>query len=191
GVTLASGIDDDAHTYVERLDLQDPGRYRFTGKWRRFEHRTETFQVSGQSPVTIEVLRSVHGPVFFVDRDEGLAFSRRAAFRGHELESAAALLSLGPVRSRRESRRLAAGMSMSFNFHSAARAGNIGYSHRGRLPRRPPGTDPRLPLDGSGTMEWHGIDPPARLPSVVNPKRGFIANWNNKPIAGWSAGEQR
>jgi penicillin amidase len=25
----------------------------------------------------------------------------------------------------------------------------------------------------------------------VNPRRGFIANWNNKPVAGWSAGEQR
>jgi len=29
------------------------------------------------------------------------------------------------------------------------------------------------------------------MPSVVNPKRGFISNWNNKPIAGWPAGEQR
>jgi penicillin amidase len=133
----------------------------------------------------------VHGPVFFVDRDEGLAFSRRAAFRGRELESAAALLSLGRVRNLREFRRLADGMSMSFNFHYADTAGNIAYFHRGRLPRRAPGTDPRLPLDGSGTMEWRGIDAPARLPSVVNPKRGFIANWNNKPIPGWSAGEQR
>ena len=78
-MTLTSGIDDAVDTYVERLDPQDPGRYRFKGKWRRFERRTETFQVSGQSPVTIEVLRSVHGPVFFVDHDEGLAFSRRAA----------------------------------------------------------------------------------------------------------------
>src|SRR5262249_361969 len=30
-----------------------------------------------------------------------------------------------------------------------------------------------------------------KLPGVVNPKRGFIANWNNKPVPGWSAGEQR
>src|SRR5262249_9198526 len=82
-------------------------------------------------------------------------------------------------------------MSMSFNFHYADTAGNIAYFHRGRLPRRPPSTDPRLPLDGSGTMEWRGIDVPARLPAVVNPHRGFIANWNNKPVAGWSAGEQR
>jgi penicillin amidase len=40
-------------------------------------------------------------------------------------------------------------------------------------------------------MEWRGIDPPRKLPAVVNPQRGFIANWNNKPVPGWSAGEQR
>ncbi len=190
-LTLTSGIDDAVDTYVEILDPQDPARYRFKGRWKRFERRVETFKVAGQSDVTLEVLRSVHGPVFFVDRDGGLAFSRRAAFRGHELESAAALLGLGRVRSLRDFRRLADGMSMSFNFHYADTAGNIAYFHRGRLPRRPPRTDPRLPLDGGGAMEWRGIDVPARLPAVVNPRRGFIANWNNKPVADWSAGEQR
>jgi len=40
-------------------------------------------------------------------------------------------------------------------------------------------------------MEWWGIDAPRKLPAVVNPRRGFIANWNNKPVPGWSAGEQR
>src|SRR5262245_11549689 len=190
-MTLTSGIDDTVDTFVEHLDPSDSGRYRFRGRWRRFERRVEAFKVSGQSDVTLEVLRTVHGPVFFVDRDAGIAFSRRAAFRGHELESAAALLGLGRVRSLRDFRRLADGMSMSFNLHYADTAGNIAYFHRGRLPRRPQGTDPRLPLDGSGAMEWRGIDPPARLPDVVNPKRGFIANWNNKPVPSWPAGEQR
>jgi penicillin amidase len=191
GMTLTSGIDDAVDTYVELLDAADPGRYRFRGRWRPFQRRSETFVVSGGSSVTLEVLRSVHGPVFFVDRDAGVAFSRRAAFRGHELESAAAVLNLGRVRNLADFRRLADRMAMSFNFHYADDAGNIAYFHRGALPRRPSATDPRLPLDGRGTMEWRGIDPPRKLPAVVNPQRGFIANWNNKPVPGWSAGEQR
>jgi len=191
GMTLTSGIDDAVDTYVELLDPADPGRYRFRGRWRSFQRRQETFAVSGGSSVTLEVLRSVHGPVFFVDRDAGVAFSRRAAFRGHELESAAAVLNLGRVRNLTDFRRLADRMAMSFNFHYADDAGNIAYFHRGALPRRPPATDPRLPLDGRGTMEWRGIDAPRKLPAVVNPQRGFIANWNNKPVPGWSAGEQR
>jgi penicillin amidase len=190
-MTLTSGIDDAVDTYVEVLDPNDPGRYRFRGRVVPFEKRTETIHVAGAPDVMLEVLRSRHGPVFFVDVAEGVAFSRRAAFRGHELDSAAAVLNLGRVRSLRDFRRLADGMFMSFNFHYADDAGNIAYFHRGALPRRPPRTDPRLPLDGGGTMEWRGIDPPRKLPGVVNPRRGFIANWNNKPVPGWSAGEQR
>jgi penicillin G amidase len=190
-MTITSGIDDTVDTYVEMLDPADPGRYRFRRRWKRFERRSETIQVSGEPPVTFEVLRSVHGPVFFLDRDGGVAFSRRAAFRGRELESAAAVLNLGRVRNLADFRHLADRMAMSFNLHYADDAGNIAYFHRGTLPRRPPNTDPRLPLDGRGTMEWRGIDPPRKLPSVVNPRRGFIANWNNKPVPGWSAGEQR
>lgn len=190
-MTLTSGIDDTVDTYVETLDPADPGRYRFRNRSLAFEQRTETFKVAGRPDVTLDVLRTVHGPVFFVDREGGLAFSRRAAFRGQELSSADAVLSLGRVRSLAGFRRLADRMAMSFNLHYADDAGNIAYFHRGVLPRRPPRTDPRLPLDGSGKMEWRGIDPPRRLPAVVNPRRGFIANWNNKPVAGWSAGEQR
>src|SRR5262249_44518553 len=191
GMTITSGIDDTVDTYVESLDPADPGRYRFRGGWKRFERRSETIQVSGGAPVTFRVLRSVHGPVFFFDRDGGVAFSRRAAFRGRELESAAAVLGLGRVRNLADFRRLADRMAMSFNLHYADDAGNIAYFHRGALPRRPADTDPRLPLDGRGTMEWRGVDPPRKLPAVVNPRRGFIANWNNKPVPGWSAGEQR
>lgn len=190
-MTLTSGIDDGVDTYTELLDPRDPGRYRFQGRWRRFTRRSETFQVNGQSDVTLEVLRSVHGPVFFLDRADGVAFSRRAAFRGRELDSAAAVLNLGRVRNLGDFRRLADRMAMSFNFHYADDVGNIAYFHRGMLPRRPLHTDPRLPLDGRGAQEWRGIDPPRKLPAVVNPRRGFIANWNNKPVPGWSAGEQR
>jgi penicillin amidase len=190
-MTLTSGIDDAVDTFVETIDPSDPTRYLFRGRSVPFVRRSERFQVMGQADVTMDVLRTVHGPVFFVDQAAGLAFSRRAAFRGHELESADAVLNIGRVRSLAQFRRLTDRMAMSFNFHYADDAGNIAYFHRGALPRRPRGTDPRLPLDGSGKMEWRGIDPPRKLPSVVNPKRGFITNWNNKPIPGWSAGEQR
>ncbi len=190
-MTITSGIDDAVDTYAERLDPRDPGRYTFRGRSIPFERRTEVIKVLGAPDVMLEVLRTRHGPVFYVDREQGVAFSRRAAFRGHELESADAVLNLGRVRSLRDFRRLADGMFMSFNFHYADDAGNIGYFHRGALPRRPLHTDPRLPLDGSGSMEWRGIDAPRKLPAVVNPRRGFITNWNNKPVPGWSAGEQR
>ena len=62
GMTLTSGIDDAVDTYVELLDPADPGRYRFRGRRRAFQRRSETFMVSGGSSVTLEVLRSVTAP---------------------------------------------------------------------------------------------------------------------------------
>jgi penicillin amidase len=190
-MTITSGMLDNVDTFVETLDPADPDRYLFRGRSRLFERRPETFAVSGQDDVTVEVLRTVHGPVFFIDRARGVAFSRRAAFRGREIASAAAIAHLGFVHDLADFRRIADHVAVSLNLHYADTAGNIAYFHRGVRPLRAKRIDPRLPFDGRGGMEWRGTLSPPQLPSVVNPARGFITNWNNKPIAGWSAGEQR
>jgi penicillin amidase len=189
--TITSGILDNVDTFIEQLDPKDPTHYLYQGRSLPFDRRTETIEVSGADDVVVEVLRSVHGPVFFIDPADGVAFSRQASFRGHELESAAAIIALGYARNLTDFRQQADRVSVSLNLHYADSAGNIAYFHRGNRPLRRPDTDPRLPFDGSGTMEWAGVLAPAAMPAVVNPKRGFITNWNNKPIAGWSAGEQR
>ena len=190
-MSITSGILDNIDTFVEVLDPADPERYLFQGTSRPFDHRVETFHVAGGPDVTLDVRRTVHGPVFFHDPQGGLAFSRQASFRGKEIASAAALVNLGFVRELRAFRRIADRVAASLNLHYADRAGNIAYFHRGIRPLRPLHTDPRLPLDGSGAMEWRGVVAPRDMPTVVNPSRGFITNWNNKPIAGWSVGEQR
>ncbi len=189
--TITSGIMDNVDTFLETIDPAHPDRYLFHGRSIPFERRVETIAVSGSPDVAYTVLGTRHGPVFFVDSAAGVAFSRRAAFRGRELDSAAAITSLGFARTLAQFRRLADRVAPSLNLHYADARGNIAYFHRGVRPLRPLRTDPRLPLDGSGPMEWRGVLAPARLPSVVNPKAGFITNWNNKPIRGWSAGEQR
>ncbi len=190
-LTITSGMLDNVDTYVETLDPKDSDRYLFRGRSRPFERRTETFKVTGQPDVTLEVLRTVHGPVFSIDRTGGVAFSRRAAFRGKEIASAASIVHLGFVHDLTGFRRLADQVAVSLNLHYADDAGNIAYFHRGIRPLRARGTDPRLPYDGRGAMEWRGTMPSRKLPSVVNPTRGFVTNWNNKPIVGWSAGEER
>ena len=190
-MTITSGMLDNVDTYVETLDPTRPDHYLFRGRSRPFERRTETFEVAGQADVTLDVLRTVHGPVFFIDPAGGVAFSRRAAFRGKEIASAASIAHLGFVHDLAGFRRLADQVVVSLNLHYADADGNIAYFHRGIRPLRARGTDPRLPFDGRGGMEWRGTMPPRKLPSVVNPSRGYITNWNNKPIEGWSSGEER
>jgi penicillin amidase len=75
------------------------------------------------------------------------------------------------------------------NIVAADAAGNIGYWHPGRYFERAPGTDQRFPLRGTGSQDERGYIPFKDMPHVVNPKSGFIANWNTKPAPGWVDGD--
>jgi penicillin amidase len=64
--------------------------------------------------------------------------------------------------------------------------GNFGYWHPGNHVVRAPGVDIRLPQDGTGGSEWRGLLPIQKVPHAVNFSRGWLANWNNQPAAGWA-----
>jgi hypothetical protein len=67
--------------------------------------------------------------------------------------------------------------------------GNIGWFHPGRLPNKPKRWDERLPFPGTGNAEWRGILKVSQRPHVINPKQGWLANWNNAPSVGWTIGD--
>jgi penicillin amidase len=76
------------------------------------------------------------------------------------------------------------------NLMAADSKGNIGYWHPGLHPLRPLGFDERLPYPGDGSAEWRGfLDRATQTPRVINPKQGWLANWNNVPSAGWTSGD--
>jgi acyl-homoserine lactone acylase PvdQ len=165
------------------------------------ECRTETFTVreppppagSGGAP-TIEqreFCRTVHGPVFFSDPAGGAAFSKKSSLRDRELSSAATWLRMALAADLEEFEDLVHGVDASFNFHFADNSGNIAYFHAGRRPLRPKGTDPRFPLPGTGEFEWTGFLDKREMPHVENPAQGWLAQWNNNPIRGWSSGDVR
>ena len=144
--------------------------------------------------VVQELCRTLHGPVFFIDTDNHVALSHRKSHWGLELDSAASWLRLGQKHSIAEVDGELTGFPMTFNFHYASNeaGGRIAYFHRGKVPIRPAGIDPRLPLPGDGSAEWTGFIADGDMPKVIDPEQGFITNWNNKPINGWGeAGEQR
>ena len=222
--TVTSGIDDLVDTYVETLSSADYHLYRHDGQWLRMDCRTETFLVRMQPtsmpdalqsdpqgflgldpadplrpkpplrPVVQELCRTIHGPVFFIDTANGVAFSHRKSHWGLEMRAAASWLRLGQKHSIAAVDAELEGFPMTFNFQYASNenGGRIAYFHRGKIPLRPAGIDPRLPLPGDGSAEWTGFIADADMPKVIDPHQGFIANWNNKPIHGWGeAGEQR
>ena len=199
--TITSGISDQVDTYLEVLNPGNDHQYLYNGAYLDMDCRTESFTVreppppagSGGAPTTEtrELCRTRHGPVFYSDPAGGAAFSHASAHRNLELASAAAWLRMGQATNLTEFKTLVDGVAMSFNYNFADNSGNIAYFHAGVRPLRPPRSDPRFPLIGTGAYEWQGVLPKSQMPGIVNPAQGWLTNWNNNPIRGWSSADVR
>jgi len=187
--TTTSGLTDMEDVFVEKLNPSNKYQYWFQGRWHEMERRIETIQVRDGKPEVIEVCRTVHGPVLEWDDKEPVAYSVRRAFRGKELETMRAITGFWTARNLNEFAAHARLIWLTHNFFVATLQGDIGYWHCGRPPQRADGVDSRLPTSGTGEKEWKGVLAPEQIPQWINPKQGFICNWNNKPVGYWNNGE--
>jgi penicillin amidase len=188
--TTTSGITDMVDIFVEELNPQNKRQYLYKGKYRDMECRTEVIKVKGQEPKQIEVCRTVHGPVIAWDEKEGLAYSRAASFAGRETSNLEGFYGFNRARNIEEFARAAEKIYTNHNFFVATADGDIGYWHCGRPPIRARGQDPRLPTPGTGQYDWTGLVPFSKMPQMINPKQGYIINWNNKPAKWWDNGDR-
>ncbi|MEA2399096.1 MAG: penicillin amidase [Thermoleophilaceae bacterium] len=194
GVT--SGLSGTNALYAEKLVPGDPDAYYFRGQARKMDCHEETFQYhsattdllggsppeSGQS--TYKLCRTVHGPV--QARAGGYAYARRYATWMREAETIVGLSQVDSARTIAEVDRATARLTWNENLMAADDRGNIGYWHPGLMPRRPRGFDERLPYPGDGRAEWRGLLPVSQRPHAINPRRGWLSNWNNIPSQGWT-----
>lgn len=197
GVTTGASDADDL--YAEKLVEGEPEKYMFKGKVRDMDCRDEVIaydsppsDVLGQrapesGSETVRMCRTVHGPV--EARAGGWAFARRYAIWGRELETLVGLAGFETAASVREIDKAQLGFTWNENVMAADDQGHIGYWHPGLMPLRPKTWDERLPLPGTGSAEWRGLLNRRKMPHVIDPKQGWLANWNNLPAAGWTAGD--
>jgi acyl-homoserine lactone acylase PvdQ len=183
---LTSGLTDDDDLYAEKLSATE--RYRFKGRTRKMTCRDETFAVAGQAAVKQRLCRTVHGPV--QERaGSKTAFARRYAIWGRELDTLKGLAELNAASSVRAAEKAIAKVTWNENILVADDGGNIGWFHPGLLPLRPRVWDERLPFPGTGEAEWRGFLTVSQRPHVINPKQGWLANWNNMPSVAWTNGD--
>ena len=183
---ITSGLDDDDDLYVERMVGKD--RYRFKGRTRKMACRTETFEVSGAKSTKRRFCRTVHGPVQ-LRQGKRVAYARRYAIWNQELGTLVGFAQLNTATSVAAARGAAAKLTWNENLLVADDAGHIGWWHPGNLQLRPKRWDERLPLPGTGEAEWRGLLPFAKHPQAIDPAQGYLANWNNRPSAGWTNGD--
>lgn len=182
--TVTSGGDDNQDAYIDVLDpVGHPGRYLFDGSWRPLACRPENIQIAGAPTLSIGLCEDVHGPV--LDSTGGTAIVLRDATRESPARSLHAFLALDRAATLDEFVTAGRALGGSFNLTYADHAGHIAYAHVGPVPRRPATDDRFLPHPGDGSDEWQGFLPPDRMPLVIDPSQGWLANWNNKPSQGW------
>ena len=176
--TTATG--DNLDHYIETTCNAGAGPgsgYVFNGTCTPFEVRVETIVVRGASPVILNVLRSVHGPVVG-SAGVNLITQKRAHWQ-RELESVHGFFGFDRARNIQHFEAAVKLIPTSHNFLYADKTGNIAYWQAGHVPVRPAGFDARLPFPGNGSAEWPGGVLPT--PTSINPAQGYLANWNNKP----------
>ena len=173
----------DQRIYVEHSVnfAANPPTYEFDGKQVPMTEINETIDVAGQSPVSFPVLRTIDGPVVFADPTDGLAISLRYASWDRETGSLLGFSQLGGDSGLAQFRHSMSLVTTLHNFLYADRLGNIAYFGDGLVPIEPRGVDPRLPGAGDGTQQWQGFVPFAQMPHSINPRQGFLDNWNTKP----------
>jgi penicillin amidase len=185
-----AGADNIEDFFAEKLNASSPRQYWFKGTWRDMEVRSELFRVKDKTaPVVTEFTYTVHGPVFYTDEKNHVAFSKRLSCREHFLEGLGSFYDLMKAETAADFEKAGQRSDMSINFFFANVDGDIAYFHQGLHPIRSPEVDPRLPTPGTGEFEWKGYIPKSRNPHVLNPASGYIANWNNQPEPGWSHGD--
>lgn len=151
----------------------------------------------------LRVERSVHGPIQSRATVDGVpvAYAEARSTYFHELESALAFkrLNSNEVSDARSFQRTMRFVNFAFNWFYADDR-DIAYLQSGWYPRRARGVDPSLPAWGTGEWDWQRFDPDAytarmmrssQLPQDLNPRQGYIVNWNNKQAPGWRAADDQ
>jgi penicillin amidase len=153
-----------------------------------FERRTETIAVRGSKPVSMEVSRTIWGPIV-----GGRPDGRLLAYHWTEDDPAATNLKIFELEDAQDVRAAVAVANRmgipAQNFVVADSAGRIAWTIAGLLPKRV-GYDGRLPVTMVfGDRRWDGYLAPGDVPSIVSPEGGRLWTANNRTVGGRSLAE--
>ena len=176
GLTIFPIDQEDLYVYETRPGA--PNEYKYRDHWEPMQALTESIEVRGGSPRTVELKFTRHGPVIFEDAEHHRAFAARVAWL--EPGMAPYFGSVEYMRAQNWDQFVGAlnrWGAPSENQVYADVDGNIGYKPAGLFPRRTT-WDGLLPVPGDGRYEWDGFFDMDALPQEFNPPRGFVATAN-------------
>lgn len=181
--------------YRIRVNPNNPFQYEWNGNWRDMTIRQETIRFAGSGETTDIQVRETHlGPIINDNKPdeetgETTGFNNKdpmalcwIGFEPSEIGQAG--LALGRAKNWEEFRAAMQYWDVSSQgFVYADVYGNIGYLVSGRVPIRAENHSGLLPVPGwTDEFEWQGLVPYEDMPSVFNPKQGYIVMANNAVV---------
>lgn len=197
---LTTGESKTIDSFVVELTDDPSGEiYLHNGIETQMDCRDESIQYRGSAngvpagPVgantqSFRVCRTVHGPVVARSDDGQYARAVQYGMWMKEIDTIDGVLGWAQAQNFDEFYTAMSKVTWNENTMYADADGNIAYFHPGLHPWRHPSYDQRLPANGDGSQDHCDTLTFENTPHSVNPPRGFMHNWNNKPAAGWGDG---
>lgn len=180
GLTIFSTDGEDL--YVYKTNPKNHREYWYQGAWAPMRVIRESIPVKGESPVSVELAYTRHGPVVYEDTLKHVAYAVRAAWLEPGGAPYLASLRMDQATTWEEFRDACSFSNIpGENMVWADRAGNIGWQAVGIAPIRK-NFSGLVPVPGDGRFEWAGFLPIKEKPHAYNPPEGFIATANNDLI---------
>ena len=171
---------DQADVFVETLNPENPDEALWQGEWYPLDVVVDTIPVRGEEPRVVEHRFSRHGPVFYVDSANHVAYAVRSTANEPGTGGYLGALRLAEVDDCREFMdALAYYHAPSENMVCGDVDGNISWLAAALTPRRTDGWYGRLPVPGTGEYGWDGFRPHTELPQEFNPDRGWVGTANH------------
>lgn len=186
--TIAWGVTntgpDVQQLYIEKRNPENESEFLYEGEWEEADIIEEPIHVKGGETIAYEVLETRNGPIVsdFAEKAAGQTFfSLRWTALDPTLELQAILEMNQSTDWEEFEEALENFHAPAQNFVFASVDGTIAYKANGKIPIYDKAADALLPLPGwEKQYGWQDFIPFNELPTVINPKKGFIATANNK-----------
>lgn len=176
---------DDMDFYIEKINPENPNQVMFNNEWVELEKISETIYVKDQGPIQLEVRQTPHGPI--IDNTKygvtGYTLSIKWAALAKENNNLETFYQLPRAQNVLQFKNaLAHSTSPGLNFSWVHKKGDIAWWVMNRIPKRPDGFIPDMPMPGwNGKYEYIGYLSIDDNPHQVNPTSGMIVTANYKP----------
>ena len=170
------------------VDPDQPGKYRVPGGWAQIKETTERIEVNGAEPVELTTRWTIWGPIIektwrgTIEEFDGRPVVHHYIFASPEAVDLR-FFDLMLAKNTDEALRIAIESGCPIiNLLIGDRAGKVGWTIAGRLPKRVGKVGKQIVSWADGSNGWNGWLSPAEHPRLSSPEVSFVYSANQRKL---------